>query len=106
MVLQCCLIVRNKCVFFFQRKYSIVRCSLTVYNNIIETKNINPFPSNRCLCMSLHKGKSLKHEQSKLCVHTNGGWPGVDRKLLLWNGCDYERLEIWFLKPGTTYTQN
>ena len=50
--------------------------------------------------MFLHIAKSLKHIQSKKCVHTLGAWPAVDRELVIWSGCDETRLEIWFMKAG------
>ncbi|KAL9951076.1 hypothetical protein ACROYT_G043672 [Oculina patagonica] len=43
-------------------------------------------------------GRSLKHIKTGKCLHTNGGWPGVDRNMVLWSGCDVQRLEIWFMK--------
>ncbi|XP_066014989.1 uncharacterized protein [Pocillopora verrucosa] len=43
-------------------------------------------------------GRSLKHLKSNKCIHTYGAWPGVDRHMVLWSGCDEKRLEIWFAK--------
>ncbi|PFX13518.1 Disintegrin and metalloproteinase domain-containing protein 9 [Stylophora pistillata] len=42
--------------------------------------------------------RSLKHLKTGKCVHTNGAWPGVDRHMVLWSGCDEKRLELWFAK--------
>jgi len=43
-------------------------------------------------------GRSLKHVKSGKCLHTYGGWPGAGRNMVLWSGCDSQRLEIWFVK--------
>ncbi|RMX54469.1 hypothetical protein pdam_00013189 [Pocillopora damicornis] len=47
---------------------------------------------------STDEGRSLKHLKSNKCIHTYGAWPGVDRHMVLWSGCDEKRLEIWFAK--------
>ncbi|KXJ06666.1 Disintegrin and metalloproteinase domain-containing protein 23, partial [Exaiptasia diaphana] len=44
-------------------------------------------------------GNSLKHVKSGKCIHPRGGRPGDGRKLVLYDGCDVTRLEIWFIKP-------
>ena len=49
---------------------------------------------------SFWTGRSLKHLKSNKCIHTYGAWPGVDRHMVLWSGCDEKRLEIWFAKQG------
>lgn len=43
-------------------------------------------------------GRSLKHIQTGKCIHTNGAWPGAGREMVLWSGCDVQRLELWFVK--------
>ncbi|KAJ7386460.1 metalloendopeptidase [Desmophyllum pertusum] len=43
-------------------------------------------------------GRSLKHIKTGRCIHTNGAWPGVGRNMVLWSGCDVQRLELWFMK--------
>ena len=45
-------------------------------------------------------GHSLKHVKTGKCIHTNGGWPGAGREIVLYSGCDVQRLEIWFVKQG------
>ncbi|XP_073247149.1 uncharacterized protein [Porites lutea] len=42
--------------------------------------------------------KTLKHVSTGKCLHTSGGWPGNGRTLVLWSGCEAERLQIWFVK--------
>ena len=44
--------------------------------------------------------KTLKHVSTGKCLHTSGGWPGNGRTLVLWSGCEAERLQIWFVKQG------
>ncbi|XP_074614387.1 uncharacterized protein LOC141874129 [Acropora palmata] len=44
------------------------------------------------------QGHSLKHLKTGKCIHTHGGWPGEDKKMVLWSLCDEMRLEIWFVK--------
>jgi hypothetical protein len=48
----------------------------------------------------LFSGKSLKHVKSGKCVHPSGGYPGDNVELVIWSGCDQQRLEFWFMKPG------
>ncbi|XP_022804380.1 zinc metalloproteinase-disintegrin-like kaouthiagin-like [Stylophora pistillata] len=43
-------------------------------------------------------GRSLKHVKSSKCLHTTGGWPGVDKYMVIYNGCNVKRLELWFGK--------
>ena len=45
-------------------------------------------------------GRSLKHVKTGKCIHTNGAWPAVDRYMVLWSGCNEQRLELWFTKQG------
>ena len=40
------------------------------------------------------------------CIHTDGGWPGEDKKMVLWSLCDETRLEIWFVKQGNSLLVN
>jgi len=43
-------------------------------------------------------GRSLKHVKTGKCIHTNGAWPGKGRYMVLWSGCNEQRLELWFKK--------
>ena len=45
-------------------------------------------------------GRSLKHVKTGKCIHTSGAWPGVNRNMVLWSGCNEQRLELWFRKQG------
>ena len=51
-------------------------------------------------------GRSLKHVKTGKCIHTNGAWPGVGRNMVLWSGCDVQRLEIWFKKQGKSFLRD
>ena len=50
--------------------------------------------------------KTLKHISTGKCLHTSGGWPGNGRTLVLWSGCEAERLQIWFVKQGNNSNYN
>lgn len=50
--------------------------------------------------------KTLKHISTGKCLHTSGGWPGNGRTLVLWSGCEAERLQIWFVKQGNKSNYN
>lgn len=50
--------------------------------------------------------KTLKHISTGKCLHTSGGWPGNGRTLVLWSGCEAERLQIWFVKQGNNINYN
>ena len=45
-------------------------------------------------------GKSLRHVASGLCVHPKGGVAIDGVKLILWAGCDEEKLIFNFLVQG------
>ena len=45
-------------------------------------------------------GKSIRHVASGLCVHPEGGVAYDGVKLVLWAGCDQERLSFHFLLQG------
>lgn len=51
-------------------------------------------------------GRSLKHVKTGKCIHTNGAWPGVGRNMVLWSGCNEQRLELWFMKQGKFFSEN
>ena len=54
-----------------------------------------------CILFTFYsKGRSLKHVKSSKCLHTTGGWPGVDKYMVIYNGCNVKRLELWFGKQG------
>ena len=53
-----------------------------------------------CLLFFLNSGKSLKHVKSNKCIHPDGGQPRIGRYLVIWSGCDQQRLEIRFIKQG------
>ncbi|KXJ06672.1 hypothetical protein AC249_AIPGENE21786, partial [Exaiptasia diaphana] len=42
--------------------------------------------------------KSLQNTKNNACVHPNGGWPGENRYLVYWSGCDDDRLILDFFK--------
>lgn len=48
-------------------------------------------------------GRSLKHVKTGKCIHTNGAWPGKGRYMVLWSGCNEQRLELWFKKQGKSF---
>jgi len=48
-------------------------------------------------------GRSLKHVKTGKCIHTNGAWPAKGRHIVLWSGCNEQRLELWFRKQGKPY---
>ncbi|RMX57319.1 hypothetical protein pdam_00021306 [Pocillopora damicornis] len=43
-------------------------------------------------------GRSLKHAKSGRCIHTSGAWPGNGRQMVLWSGCEEQRLQLFFGK--------
>lgn len=47
--------------------------------------------------------RSLKHVKTGKCVHTKGAWPRVGRNMVLWSGCNIQRLELWFQKQGKSF---
>ena len=51
-------------------------------------------------------GKSLRHVASGFCVHPNGGAASDGVKLILWAGCDEERLAFHFVAHGKDSTPN
>lgn len=48
-------------------------------------------------------GRSLKHVKTGKCIHSNGGWPGNGKKMVIWSTCDEERLELWFGKQDCVH---
>ena len=50
-------------------------------------------------------GRSLKHVKTGKCIHTSGAWPAVNRNMVLWSGCNEQRLELWFSKQGKSIFQ-
>ena len=48
-------------------------------------------------------GRSLKHAKSGRCIHTSGAWPGNGRQMVLWSGCEEQRLQLFFGKQGTIF---
>ena len=59
------------------------------------------FSDGQLFCLFVHLiGRSLKHVKSGRCIHTSGAWPGNGRQMVLWSGCDVQRLQLWFGKQG------